>query len=449
MKALINKILELSPLLIILIILLVFAILIVLKFLFIKIDIFYKRLKCKRKYFNTLSFFNNFGCVFGVGGKIGAGKTTLLSLLCNIFNISCRMKLQTEMQEIKNKLTTVPFNKLEIEFRTMLFESGQTFDQALKKLIAKYQDDFLLKEYHYDYLNYIERLKLLSDYFYYYYHFLKDNHVMSNIKVYDHSSGTYSYMYQDDYIKLKENNPFPIDNYTFIFNDEGALTNSNKNSITKLNEDSGTDVFDRLCRNASGGTIYKATSTQDVTRLQKLEREIMTNVIYVFSHELVGISKLYLKTLERRMKLVNFVYSIVLKIKKDLFFEDSENYFRRRIKSIQDKLDKHVNTAFIKYDVGIYNDSEIAGKAIPDDDLNNYYCSLVGPVNYAWGSVDSYSFSSLFDYLRERSSISPGEQGRSDLDYDYIKKILEKQKKAGSVGYDTTESVEEKEFHYE
>ena len=64
--------------------------------------------------------------------------------------------------------------------------------------------------------------KLLSDY----YHFLKDNHVMSNIKVYDHSSGTYSYMYQDDYIKLKENNPLSSDNYiAYLFGPDGNLIN--------------------------------------------------------------------------------------------------------------------------------------------------------------------------------------------------------------------------------
>lgn len=425
-----NNLFKLTPGIIILLILLFLVVFFFVKAIIIKIDCFYKSLKAKREYYNSLNFFSNFGCVFGIGGKIGAGKTTLLALLSNIFNIDIKRKLKNKMDEIKIKLPYVPFNRIDIEFKEGLM-NGQTFDQIRNELLKKYQDDYKLRDYHYDYLNYTENLKLLSDYMYYMYHFLRDNHVMSNIKVYDHLSGTYSYMYSDEYIKLKEGSLFPIDNYSFIFNDEGALTNSNKNAISKLNQDDGSDVFDRLVRNASGGTIYKATTTQDITRLQKLEREIMVNIIYVLNHYICGVSRMYLRNLAKRKMWIERFYSLVLRFKKDILYPDSYNYFRKKLKAIQDKENKHINNAFIRFDVAVYNDSEKSGKKITEEmeDSENYYASITGPVNYAWGTVDSYSFSKLFDYLRERSLIKPGTQGRSEIDVDYINKILKKFKK--------------------
>lgn len=439
-----NNLFNLTPGIIILLLLLFLVVFFAIKTLIIKFDIFYKSLKAKREYFDSLNFFNNFGCVFGIGGKIGAGKTTLLALLSNIYNIDVRRKLMRKLEEIKIKLPYVPFNRIDIEFKEAILQ-GQTFDQIRNDLLKKYQDDYKLREFNYDYLNYTENLKLLSDYMYYMYHYLRDNHVMSNIKVYDHISGSYSYMYSDEYIKLKDGNLFPIDNYTFIFNDEGALTNSNKNAISKLNQDDGSDVFDRLCRNASGGTIYKATTTQDITRLQKLEREIMVNIIYVLNHSICGVSRMYLKSLARKKRIIEKMYSLVLRFKKDILYPDKFNWFRKQLKLIQDKENKHINNSFIRFDVAVYNDPEKSGKKITEDmeDSENYYASITGPINYAWGTVNSYSFSKMFDYLRERSIIKPGTQGRSEIDVDYINKILKKFKKDSAV---EETSVTEKDF---
>ena len=78
---------------------------------------------------------------------------------------------------------------------------------------------------------------MLDEYIECYLQLLRDNYVCSNIKIFDQTSGTYSYNLISEWLNIKDKKGFPFDNNTLFLEYEGAIKNSNSNSIKKLNQD--------------------------------------------------------------------------------------------------------------------------------------------------------------------------------------------------------------------
>ena len=182
--------------------------------------------------------------------------------------------------------------------------------------------------------------------------------------------------------------------------------------------------------------MHYMTTIQVASRWEARLRELGTSFVYVEKSYLIGISKSYLKSLKRKKRFINKIYDLLSKLKRDPFYKDSDNYFRRKLKEIEQKIDKHVNTAFIQFDCAVYSNIDNLGKKITEElaSEGNYYVSFVGPVNYCWGTVDSYCFKEVFNYLREISSIKADELGRTEIDMNYIDSLLKKEKEFSPGG---------------
>ena len=385
----------------------------------------YINLKYERCCYSSLCEYKRLGSVVAVEGKVGAGKSTLVSLFAQYHNISTEIDLINKMNSYKEKLTSFPFLKWNLMLDNLKCENIRA---EVTALISSFGDDYLLLDLYYDYQNYYTNRKLLYDYSILYLLLKRDNFVLSDIAIFNQIKGNLSKEFNVSWLKLKETNTFPIDDYMLIVNDETLLTNKNDNALKRLNADSGEDVFLRLIRNASGGTMRFIGTMQDVTRWQKIQRELTSTIISVEESYLVGTSSSYLRKIERKRKFYSKLYAFFIKMKKDLFYEDSPNFFRRKLKKLRELEDKHINSAYVRFDCAIYNKLDNVGKKITEElsDKGNYYYSFVGPVNYCWGNLDTYYFKPVFEYLREISILKSKDLSDTKLDLEHVEELLNK-----------------------
>lgn len=385
----------------------------------------YLNLRYERQCYDSLCEYKRLGSVVAVEGKVGAGKSTLVSLFSQYHNISTEIDLTNKMNSYKEKLDCFPFVELNLKLDNLKCENVKA---EVRALISSYGDKYLLLDSYYDYQNYYKNRKLLYDYSTFYLLLKRDNFVLSDIAIFNQIKGNLSKEFNSAWLKLKETNTFPIDDYMLIVNDETLLTNKNDNALKRLNADSGEDVFLRLIRNASGGTMRFIGTMQDVTRWQKIQRELTSTIISVEESYLVGTSSSYLRKIERKRKFYSKLYAFFIKMKKDLFYEDSPNFFRRKLKKLRELEDKHINSAYVRFDCAIYNKLDNVGKKITEElaDKGNYYYSFVGPVNYCWGNLDTYYFKPVFEYLREISTLKSKDLSDTKLDLEHVEELLNK-----------------------
>lgn len=406
-----------------------YVILLLIVFVLYKIVYFlvnkYLRLRYERNCYETYLRYKDLGSIVAVEGKVGSGKSTLVSLFSQYHNLYVQNELISMMNSLSEKVSSFPFKT----FNNLLdLLPNENLDLEIKDLINKFDDQYLINDIYYDYQNYYTNKKLIYDYAICYFHYKRENYVLSDISIFNQIKGNFSKQFDVAWLKVKETNNFPIDDYSLLINDETLLFNSNVRALKKLNEDSGEDMFLRLIRNASSGTIRFIGTMQDVTRWQKNQRELTSTIISVEESYLVGSSKSFLRKIERKRKFYKVIYKIFIKLKNDPFYEEKENFFRKKLKQLRIKEDKHINSSFIRFNCAIYNKVENVGKKITEEleDRGNYYVSFYGPVNYCWGNLDTYYFKPVFEYLRNISVLKSRDLEETKIDLQQVINLLQK-----------------------
>lgn len=403
---------------------------------------FYKRLILLRMFYGSLVRINHFGNVVAVSGPIRSGKTTLVAGLTHLYTIKIINSLQNRLHEIELILKEINFNKL--------CNKLDLLNLDLDSYLGKFKfiiDDFIqfddfgqclfshnLNVPYFDFLKFQDKIELLKEYVYLYLHLKRVNYVFSNVRMFNHVTNSYSFEFDNDWIKLKENQDFPLLENSVFVEDDKLIYDSNIGFMKKLYQDSGSDLFFRLFGHLFRETSYYICTVQDINRWLKLEREIAQTHVFVFSSNVVGNFPKINFVLQLVESILGFIYNRVhWFVKKEEYFEEN-NFFKKVFYKIHQLRKKLFSKAFVRFDVGIYSDIEKVGKEIKDDDQMSYYYSFVIPVPYCYGSLNTHEFHVLYDYLYNRSKLKYKDLKQTEINADEVGQLLKKYNEKNSTG---------------
>lgn len=395
---------------------------------------FYKRLILMRMFYGSLFKINHFGNVVAVSGPIRSGKTTLVAGLSHLYTFKIINSLQSRIHEIELILKEINFKKfcnkldlLNLDLDSYLGKFNFIIDDFIQS------DDFGqwlfshdLNVPYFDFLKYQDKLDLLKEYVYLYLHLKRVNYVFSNVRMFNHVTNSYSFEFDNNWIKLKEHQDFPLLENSVFVEDDKLIYDSNIGTMKKLYQDSGSDLFYRLFGHLFREKSYYICSVQDINRWLKLEREIAQTHIYVFSSNVVGNFPKLNMFLQFYESIISYIYNIFQRVYKNEQYFNENNWFKRRFYKIHQLRKKLFSKAFVRFDVGIYSDIEKVGKEIKQDDEHSYYYAFVLPVCYVYGSLNTHEFHCLYDYLYNRSKLKYSDLKETKIKEDEILDILKK-----------------------
>lgn len=404
---------------------------------------FYKRLVLLRMFYGSFINIHRFGHVVAVSGAIRSGKTTLVGGLSHLYTFKIINSLQKRIEEIELILKEINFVKIR--------DKVESFDIDLDNFENKI--DFIFRDFlmsddfgqclfshdlnipYFDFLKYQDKVDLLKEYIYLYLHLKRSNYIYSNVLVYNHIMKFPSFAFKNEWIKLKENQDFPLLEYSVFIEDDKLIFDSNIGSMKKLYIDSGSDLFFRLFGHLFRETSYYICTVQDINRWIKLEREIAQTFIHVFSSNVVGNYPKINWVLQACESVLKFIYNrLHWVVKREEYFEE-ENFFKKIFFKIHQLRKKLFSKAFVRFDVGIYNDIDKVGKEIKEEDQFSYYYSFVIPIPYVYGSLNTHEFHFLYNYLYNRSKLKYRDLKETEIKGDEIDYILKKYDEKNSTGF--------------
>lgn len=401
---------------------------------------------------------NEVGYITYICGTVGAGKTTLGCGITNYLNET----LIKKAIDIVKSFTTIYYD---FDFNKAYDIVNQQFD--LKNYNANTITKIVLKDDQYKilgnmfYSNYMKDrvptfkqlegfidalLSLIRYNYVYYYH----------RGFYSHITNKYAYDFTPDMIEIKDraiSKDYKIFTYSIIFEDEKQLSNKiNTNFHQIAKEDAGSDMFLRLIRQLGKGTIYYLTTSQEFTRAVKVERALATSILYITKRR--TINPYFIKTTFYRFIewFFKFIYRIKNKIlkRKDLFdgYLYKSNIVKRIIFKINQQQKKLYSKIFLEYTIIKYNSAEDVGKRKEIATYGAEETKLTFPIKYCFGSIDTYAFSSIQDYLINDSTSLQDIDKKPTQNEDFAKSVLEKKinKTTDTINIEkTTEVVDKKD----
>lgn len=417
---------------------LLLILLIIIIFLLIKGII--TRIYYLHRFSKTYDELDNIGLINTVSGKIGAGKSILCGMFTQLLTFKIIDKLEDTMDEIERILIEVDFSRVEElihkykltidnfndKFLFLLAEYRIYDDRSKGKLVNK------LDKIYFDSINYKDRTKLLKRWIECFLHLNRSSYVFANIRVFNHPTASYSYPFVNEWTHLKvEGMDFPLIKNSIFFEDDKSLYSNNLKFMSKMHEDTGSDVFMRLFRHLFEELSYYIVSLQDVDRWLKHEREISTSHTFVLKSEIVG----EFRTLNKILDIVETTFSVVLwllkKVYKNERYYNKLNFFKRmnyRLDLIRKWL---LSKAYVKSTCTNYQDIEKVGKEIKPGDDTSYNFSYVAPIYYFFGNLNSHEFHEVYEYRYKSSKMKYG---------DLTEFIFDKEKALKVLGLEDTET---------
>ena len=215
---------------------------------------FYKRLVLLRMFYGSFINIHRFGHVVAISGAIRSGKTTLVGGLSHLYTFKIINSLQKRIEEIELILKEINFVKLRDKINSFdidLDNFEDKIDFILRDFLVSVDFGQCLYVYdlgkpYFDYLKFYSRDEMLKEYIYLYLHLKRSNYIYSNVLIYNHIMKFPSFPFKNEWIKLKENQDFPLLEYSVFIEDDKLIFDSNIGSMKKLYIDSGSDLFFRL-----------------------------------------------------------------------------------------------------------------------------------------------------------------------------------------------------------
>lgn len=363
----------------------------------------------------------NFGYVVFVDGNIGAGKTTLSAGITNMRSYQYQLDALDKINEIVNILYYIDFSYVDsvinLAFNTIhitnadmiisiLYDPKLIDEELFKSANIKPIEDFqkLFKGNYNDYLTVSSKNSLLRDYIDAELAILRNNYVYFPFrKFYSRITDNYSMPFLNKMYDLKisfEEKVFSVFRYSIIFDDEKALTKSNVNWQSNRKEDGGGDMFLRLIRQMGKEHITYITTIQNFGRADLIERELADTILHVVKRKVINPHKVTIKYYEMLIRLLNVALKIRLKFSKN---KDKALKKEKKIKKIKFNIHSKINylnaAAFIRYQGYHYSSKDDYGKPLQDCLGFASKFSLVFPLQYCYGSIDTFAYSVLYDVM--------------------------------------------------
>lgn len=395
---------------------------------------FYKRLKLLRMFENAYYKINNLGYVIAISGAIRSGKTTLTAGLTHLLTLKLQQDLQSDLQDIKEILIDINF----IELNNFIKADRLTVENYKENLenfvlsflhkddLDNYEFTHKLGDPYFDYLDYKNKIILLEKYVECYINLHRTHFVLSNIKIYNHLTASYSLDFNNIWIKLKEKQDFPLRKYSIFVEDDKLVKDSNIGYAKRLHEDSGSDIFFRLFGHIFEEKSFYLTTVQNVERWIKLEREIAQKHIYVFDSAVVGNYPKLNFLLNIYKMLWELIYWFCKKIYKNDKYYNNKNFFKKRFYKINQIRKKLFSKSFVFFNTGLYTNIEKVGKEINPDDRSSEMFPFILPLNYVYGVLNTHEFNVLWKYLYDRSNLKYSDLKETKIDEAEIINILQK-----------------------
>lgn len=394
-----------------------------------------------------------FGLATCFSGNIGAGKTTCASAVSNVLSKILRENASNKVAEIRLLLSDVDFNIVDKVVSSAFFDAHLTNTDAIMDfLFANFPDlsERIDGRFYDTALFPLTRVSLLRDYIDAELAVLRNRYVYFIRRMfYCWPTDSWAMSFEPDMISIKDrclSRDYKLQRYSVVFEDEKTLgdkTSLNFSAVAKA--DGGGDSWIRLIRQLGKGSVYYLTTCQDFGRIVKEERELFTGIFYVvrrkelrlFSPEEIfvdvafdflgrfsvfwdGIREAFRVARFRRVseRLAVFSGASALVSPDDGFsfspppslIAEAErlsssvplrvSHVRSLMKRLLDRRNRLFADSYISYRGSYWTSADDVGRSPPDC---RSFCApkldLVFPICFAYGSVDTYSFSIVNDYL--------------------------------------------------
>lgn len=406
---------------------------------------------CVRRCGDTQEFLfsSSFGLVTYVCGNIGAGKTTCAAGMANMLSIIKADQAERKVSEIRCLLSGVDFNRVDSVLMEA-FAAGQMNTNAVLSFLLD-RDPGLASQVEGKYMDtklYPSSLvSLLRDYIDAYMALARHDYVYcSNRGFYCWATSSWAMPYDPGMIDVKDRHldrDYSLLRYSTVFEDEKVLSgkvSTNFQGVAK--EDGGGDTFFRLIRHFGKGTIHYISTSQDFGRVVKSERELATGIFYIRKRREQGVFGWrtvvgsVLSDLVRRYSVLYDGFSDLVAFHAcERFgrllacFPDAPDDVRgrweerlarassvpslrssrlRRVLAFLDGLVRcDFADGFVSYRGIYYTCASDVGKTEESAVGQMFDLDLVFPLSWCYGSVDTYSYSLIEDYLVNEADGSP------------------------------------------
>lgn len=386
----------------------------------------------------------SFGLVTYICGNIGVGKTTCGSGICNMLSLIKQEQAASKCEEIRNIFHSLDFSHIDslilVAFRDEHVLNTNTIlsylldhDSSVAAAVqGGYYDTHLYPSSKVSlFRDYIEaRLAIFrNDYVYF-----------LNRGFFCWPTSTWAMDYDPSMIDVKDRHldrDYSMLRYSVVFEDEKVLSGKVSTSFAKVaGEDGGGDTFFRLIRHLGRLTLHYISTSQDFGRVVKSERELATGIYYIRKRrELNSVSfrslgAQFLLDLVRRWQtcvldlascLSSYLSSRYYRLlncfpDSPKFSEWKDSYvryssdpslrssrFRKVIAHLDDVVAREFADGFVSYTGTYYTSAGDVGRARDQAVGQVFDLDFVFPLVWCYGSVDTYAFSIVHDYLVNES----------------------------------------------
>lgn len=406
-----------------------------------------KASKCAKLIKNrTVPFISNIGFVSCCCGQQGAGKSTMASGITNILSEKLMADAKSKIDNIRRIYFNVDFSIID-SFIKECFDLGFYNTDYVITAIFKAKEDFrdIFGKGHFDdSINYVHNLENFRDYLDSYFAILRNNYAyFLNRQFFSRITNNYAMPLDYSSLSIKDRyiqKDYNLYRYSVLFQDEILLSGgSNLFWQNEGKDDPGVSEYLRLIRHIGKKTMFYIGTAQDFNRIVKSRRELFNNIFEIFNHDIVNTTKVRYWVYESLKSIVNYIYFFIQeslsKKNRIKFIGKYDKLIRRILFKLDMKTKKLESKWYLIYNGIQYSDPDDYLKSIDKCHHPAEYFSLVFPLTYCYGSLNSYEYSSVHDVLSYESKEfksdysfkgKPSLASRDDFAKSILKKVKQK-----------------------
>jgi hypothetical protein len=424
-------------------------------------------------------------------GPVGIGKSTCASGFVNLLSKVLSDKAKAKVIEVQGIFPNLDFNDVNSVISMAFNQAHITNSDMILDFLCEHLEgfnDLLQGKFYNNYLFPQSLYSVFRDYIDAYLAVLRNRYVYFNRQAfYCWVTDTWAMDYFPDMVDLNNRRikkDYRVMRYSIIFEDEKTLDKKSTDFASVAKNKAGADKFYRLIRHLGRGSQYYVCTAQDFNRVVKEERELATGVFSIMQRKELPLMSLkeilvsfgldfllrfqvfylgicnsfYSARLSSLSKKLEAIKKAGLKpskgfVDKITALSKAPSLKASRLRGLVSKLQSVQKSFFadeyISYKGLWYTNSDDVGKSPKDCVSPCWKIDLVFPLSWCYGSIDTYSFSCVGDYLSKMSKncrdyYNPDDHRipyESDEDYyRYLDSVLSKDGFGSGADYEPSSS---------